>query len=231
MWKNGIIGMLLLITTTRTFGSWTFEKLPTSLSSNQSAEYVFQYVSYSLEECAAICAQYYSCKSMYLHQDLCFGLSSWSTDSSNHGLVNTYTKRTQACSKTNFLVFNDLCLMISEIKLAWYDAQRYCENKGGHLIVLDTETKHNSCLDFICNFYDDKETNFFVGASDLETEGMWKWIIPNSMNYFKFKTPSQPNNYDHDFPSFSANCGTLVSNTGVLYDEYCSQTKKFICEI
>lgn len=56
-----------------------------------------------------------------------------------------------ACAATDFMVFNDLCLMISEIKLSWYEAQRYCEDKGGHLIVLDSETKHNSCLDFIYN--------------------------------------------------------------------------------
>ncbi|VDI40968.1 C-type lectin superfamily 17 member A, partial [Mytilus galloprovincialis] len=133
------------------------------------------------------------------------------------------------CAATDFMVFNDLCLMISEIKLSWYEAQRYCEDKGGHLIVLDSETKHNSCLDFIYSF-DDKEYQFYVGASDLETEGMWKWITPNSMNYFKFKSPVQPNNIDNGFPTFPANCGTLFSDGGInkkgfLYDEYCNRQK------
>lgn len=80
------------------------------------------------------------------------------------------------------------------------------------------------------------EFQFFVGASDLEIEGVWKWITPSSMNYFNFKTPFQPDNDDDKFKSFPANCAVLYSQgtfrrKGLLVDVYCDQEKSFICEI
>ena len=73
---------------------------------------------------------------------------------------------------------------------------------------------------------------FFVGASDLELEGNWQWIIPNSNNYFNFKA-GNPDNQDPNHGGIqSADCGSITMKfDGKMRDEYCQQNKLFICEM
>ncbi|XP_063408662.1 C-type lectin domain family 4 member E-like [Mytilus trossulus] len=208
---NVISGIILFTGANGALGGWTFKKLPQSIPSTWPEQHVYLHASFSLEECVVICTLYPTCKSVYLHANTCVGLLSVTPDNYHHSIVDTYYKHSEACEETGFILYNGICLMISEIKLSWYDAERYCEDKGGHLIVLDTETKHNSSLNFIYNFYNGSEYQFFVGASDLEIEGVWKWITPSSMNYFNFKTPFQPDNDDDKFTSLPANCAVLSS--------------------
>jgi hypothetical protein len=99
-----------------------------------------------------------------------------------------------------------------------------------------TLQKYHSLTDLHIFFYllDPSTVNeYFVGASDIETEGVWQWVTVNAKNYFKFIN-NQPNNIDINFDStlqIPANCGSLKITSGGLMDEICHQTKLFICEM
>jgi len=73
--------------------------------------------------------------------------------------------------------------------------------------------------------------SYFIGATDIDSEGHCRWLNNENRNYFKFSR-SQPNNYDSDFPAtYPANCGMLsprLMNTGI-YDDYCCQKRQYIC--
>lgn len=71
---------------------------------------------------------------------------------------------------------------------------------------------------------------YYVGASDISEEGNWKWISQNSSDFMTFKT-NQPNNIDIHHPGLDADCAALRVTKRALVDEYCLQTKAYICEI
>ncbi|CAC5407347.1 unnamed protein product [Mytilus coruscus] len=211
------------------FESLIFKTLPSDIPSTESPDYVFQHASSSMEECAVLCTKYSSCNSAYLHQSTCIGLSSLSPDSSHPATVGIYTKQTEACQGSKFLEYKDMCIMVSELALSWYEAKQYCEDVGGHLIVLDSEKKNNSTREFIKTYYKGSFNGFYVGASDLAIEGKWEWIIPSAANYFNFYG-NQPNNVHIKNPTFPADCAA-VHTDGTLFDDYCGQKQAFICEI
>ncbi|CAC5407348.1 unnamed protein product [Mytilus coruscus] len=139
-----------------------------------------------------------------------------------------------ACKGSVFVMYNYICLLVSDLELSWYEAKQYCEDQGGHLIVLDSEKKYNDTVDFIYTYYASISRKYLVGASDLAKEIQWKWMTSSGVNYFNFGD-DQPNNVDVQFMDHPANCAALSSvppwTDGHLYDEYCSQKMRFICEM
>lgn len=53
------------------------------------------------------------------------------------------------CDGRKFLYYNGLCVMPGSVRLNWYEARRYCENEGGHLLVLDSQQKINDTMEFL----------------------------------------------------------------------------------
>ncbi|XP_052083662.1 killer cell lectin-like receptor subfamily B member 1 [Mytilus californianus] len=230
-----LIRMILFIfpITTLDFSQdWSFfQQLPDSIvwKTSSITELLYTQTSLNLAKCALLCKVNLYCKAFYFYQEACFGLSSITADSSTNAFVRVYVKQpVEECHGDGFVYYNGLCLMISTIQLTWYDAKDYCEKRHGYLLVLDSEKKHDDMVYFYDLHYPDANDQFFVGATDEENEGVWKWIITNSSSYFRF-TGNQPNNKDQQFPDNQANCAAL--STSRLIDEYCLQLKKFICEM
>jgi len=55
---------------------------------------------------------------------------------------------------------------------SWHIAQRKCEDMGGHLAIADTPQK----TAFIFEFCKKHGSAAWVGATDEEAEGEWKWV-------------------------------------------------------
>jgi len=74
----------------------------------------------------------------------------------------------------DFVQIGESYYFISDEKLSWSKAQFDCMNRNGHLLELSEDTKLSEIRPFL-NF---KYTNrsFWVGASDLETEGVFRWF-------------------------------------------------------
>ena len=70
---------------------------------------------------------------------------------------------------------------------------------------------------------------YFVGASDIGEEGVWTWSRKQSSSYMVFKG-KQPNNIDESYKGEEADCGALRTTYQALIDEYCIQTKPYVCE-
>ena len=81
-----------------------------------------------------------------------------------------------------------------------------------------------------CIFSDPiKYNQYFVGASDIAEEGVWTWITNQSSSYMVFKN-GRPNNIDWDYQSQDADCAAIRIDDKLLVDEYCLQTKPYVCE-
>ena len=51
----------------------------------------------------------------------------------------------------------------------WYDAQKHCEEQDAHLVIDNSEEIH----DYITDKF---KKHFWIGATDMEKEGEWKWV-------------------------------------------------------
>lgn len=60
----------------------------------------------------------------------------------------------------------------------WHVAKRRCEEMGGHLVVLDS----NEETDFILSLMNKSADEAWIGATDEEKEGEWKWITDQALS-------------------------------------------------
>ena len=74
----------------------------------------------------------------------------------------------------------------------WYHAKALCERLGGHLPTITSEGENAFLRDLIQSGI---ETSYatFLGATDVETEGTWKWITGEEFMYSNW-IENEPNN-------------------------------------
>jgi hypothetical protein len=98
----------------------------------------------------------------------------------------------------------------------WEQARLDAESRGGRLAVLDTESKMEQLIAFL-------QTSgtwpiFFIGATDVESEGNWKWLNGKSVTIPNWR-PGEPNggsreNYAEIYSSGHDQIGMWNDTTG-----------------
>ncbi|XP_047672568.1 CD209 antigen-like protein C [Tachysurus fulvidraco] len=124
------------------------------------------------------------------------------------------------------------CYYFSTHKLNWTQSRDYCVEKGGHLVIITSQTEQS----FL--FLQIGETHW-IGLNDLETEGQWMWVNNQPLNetgvMFWYRSPqgtSEPDNWKFEDPS-GENCAALgheIGNPDKWFDASCRKQKQFICE-
>ncbi|GAA6088168.1 C-type lectin domain family 6 member A-like [Tachysurus ichikawai] len=120
----------------------------------------------------------------------------------------------------------------SSFKLNWEQSRDYCVEKGGHMVIITSQTEQDFVVSQI------RETHW-IGLNDLETEGQWMWVNNQPLKKtgvtFWFSAPEGPNepdNWKKKDPS-EENCAALgdaIGNKHKWFDDSCSTIKKCICE-
>ena len=73
-------------------------------------------------------------------------------------------------------------------------AEAVCEQMGGHLAVISSEEERAAVNSLLA---DASGTEYWLGASDAETESTWKWVNGESFDYALYQSPwalNEPNN-------------------------------------
>ena len=94
-----------------------------------------------------------------------------------------------------YKVYNDSML--------WTEAEKSCESMDGHLVVITSDDEQRKVVEMIEKYAAPEKLNFWIGGSDAEHEGVFKWVtgesIPLDMSvergYENWKS-GQPNNND-----------------------------------
>ncbi|XP_052092237.1 hepatic lectin-like [Mytilus californianus] len=214
----------------------SFQLIPdiSILMSSQTSTFICRKESNQRHDCFLHCFDLPECLSVITTNGSCYcntDLTPSSTYLQNDTQI--YVKRpVNECTKHGYIYYKGLCLRKSTTDMSWFNALNDCERSGGHLIVLDSLTKHTSVVGILKTYYHLPQLDgaYYVGASDISEEGNWKWISLNSSDFMTFKT-NQPNNIDVQYHGSEADCAALRVTKGALVDEYCLQTKPYICEI
>lgn len=126
---------------------------------------------------------------------------------------------------------------VYDYNMSWTEAKALCESLGGHLVTITSQAEQNQILALAqqCDM-----GQYYIGVSDAEKEGDWKWVTGEAFSYKNWDTAyPEPNggtaeNYatmiTRDNPP-NKEAGEWVDTTNIcrggFYD--CSYTG-FICE-
>jgi len=124
---------------------------------------------------------------------------------------------------------NGQCYYWSQEKLFWGSAEEKCRSLGGHLASVTSQDIH----DYIQQ--NEKNPDFvWLGATDQDKEGAWKWTDCNPWNFIKWGA-GEPNNQKNE-DADGEDCAILASNKTNGYknwlDTQCRWTERqFVCSI
>ena len=78
-------------------------------------------------------------------------------------------------------------------RLAWSDAKMAAEKAGGHLACVTTQKEYDALRDYLLLLLQQHNDACWLGASDAEAEGTWKWLTGEPFEFVKW-APDAPNN-------------------------------------
>ncbi|KAM9851778.1 uncharacterized protein ACBR49_004930 isoform 2-T2 [Aulostomus maculatus] len=128
--------------------------------------------------------------------------------------------RTERSCKANWINFNNKCYYVSEKgqTKSWRSSKKDCEDKGATLVIMNTRIEQ----DFISGFYD----RVWIGLSDTDREGKWKWVNGEELVGDGFWQEGEPNNAD-----YGEDCAEVSRSGRGWNDIECRTTLSWICEI
>lgn len=88
-----------------------------------------------------------------------------------------------------------LCGKNQSDRLSWTEAKRACEEMGGHLVTITSQEEN----DFVRSLHQGGSTQAWIGLSELDETGVWKWVTGEPTLYWGWASgePSHGNNEEH----------------------------------
>ncbi|XDV15992.1 hypothetical protein PO909_015893 [Leuciscus waleckii] len=101
---------------------------------------------------------------------------------------------------------------------SWSESRQYCRDRGADLIIINTEEKQKHLTSFI-------KERVWIGLSDIENEGIMKWVDNSTLNQ-GFWYGGEPNNAGDE------DCVELIPLDSIQNwnDLPCSEKRKGVCE-
>lgn len=75
--------------------------------------------------------------------------------------------------------------------MPWHEAKEYCESLGGYLATISTAYEEDKVETAVSK---GEKSFYWIGATDEQTEGIWKWINGENLSYTKWGW-GQPDNF------------------------------------
>uniref|UniRef100_A0A3B3RBZ0 C-type lectin domain-containing protein n=1 Tax=Paramormyrops kingsleyae TaxID=1676925 RepID=A0A3B3RBZ0_9TELE len=120
--------------------------------------------------------------------------------------------------------FSTNCYYISTEEKTWSDSRQACMQIGADLAIISSREEQD--------FFEGQSGDFWIGLSDREREGTWKWVdgttIPVEKGYWR-ANPQQPDNYggNEDCVEFNTVHSVPFQRWN---DRPCDDNIKWICE-
>ncbi|XP_041843578.1 C-type lectin domain family 4 member D-like [Melanotaenia boesemani] len=128
-----------------------------------------------------------------------------------------------------WLQVDDQCFLLSTDKHNQPTSANKCKEMGAHLAILTTKEQHDAV---------EKEgrriaglfTNYWIGLSDAENEGEWKWVDNSKLKVpFWNEHKSEPDDNKSGGPE-GEDCAVVDSYTQTWYDVPCDFLYPRICQ-
>ncbi|XP_033965484.1 CD209 antigen-like protein A [Pseudochaenichthys georgianus] len=127
---------------------------------------------------------------------------------------------------------NCSCYVLSTEKASWQQSRDNCRSGGADLVILDS----NEELMFLDSMIRESQTNYnmingdtWIGLSDTEKEGTWKWVDTTPLNLTHLDILWNEGQPDNGGGSFEEDCAYINPATW-LDDRSCWENLLWICE-
>ncbi|XP_055007226.1 C-type lectin domain family 4 member M-like [Boleophthalmus pectinirostris] len=120
----------------------------------------------------------------------------------------------------NWLYFSGSFYHCSDNKRSWEDSRSFCQEQGGDLVVINNEEEQN-----FLRVYGGRR---WIGLSDRQTEGVWKWVDGSSLTLSSWLS-GEPNDGNGN-----EDCGEILMRDNgdwKLNDLSCNNEQSCICEM
>uniref|UniRef100_A0A4W6FVZ5 C-type lectin domain-containing protein n=1 Tax=Lates calcarifer TaxID=8187 RepID=A0A4W6FVZ5_LATCA len=126
-------------------------------------------------------------------------------------------------TQQGWVYFGGSVYYISSVKKTWQESRNYCLQEGADLMIINSEEEQVKCV-YLCIQWKD---NIWIGLTDRETEGTWKWVdgTPLTTSYWATGEPNSYQGRDED-------CGEIrfYGSENSWNDASCTSQKYWICE-
>ncbi|XP_035762223.1 CD209 antigen-like [Neolamprologus brichardi] len=125
-------------------------------------------------------------------------------------------RKLQDC-RENWVALSDSLYQVSSEKKSWEESRQDCLQKGAHLMIINSREEQN----FVNQF----KKYLWIGLTDSETDGIWKWVDGTRMTT-SYWNRGEPNG------GRTENCGEIrfYDSENSWNDAPCSIEKFWICE-
>ena len=100
--------------------------------------------------------------------------------------------------------------------------EEYCENLGGHLATITSEGENTFIYQMIKNHFSGKDA--YIGYSDYENNGTWKWVTGTSSLYENFAAGQPAGYYNHHIAQY------YNDGRGLWKEASFDKNHAFVCE-
>ncbi|KAK2840183.1 hypothetical protein Q5P01_013923 [Channa striata] len=119
-------------------------------------------------------------------------------------------------------IFSSSCYFLSSQSDSWTNARRDCQNKGADLVLIESLKEQ----EFLSGFTSESA---WIGLSDRDEEGTWKWIDGTTMT-FGYWDVEEPNNSVAN-SNDGEDCAEIKVQKGHKWnDKPCNLFVRWICE-
>uniref|UniRef100_A0A667Z7H2 C-type lectin domain containing 1 n=1 Tax=Myripristis murdjan TaxID=586833 RepID=A0A667Z7H2_9TELE len=150
-------------------------------------------------------------------------------------LCDHYTNMASNCSApvlscsacpAGWLHVEDKCFSLSEERLDYENSTARCKEMGSHLAIVETKEQHEA-LEKEARKFGNFFTYYWIGLTDIENEGVWKWVDNTTLkNPFWAEESHQPDNFNN-----TEHCVVLESSNHKWSDVPCNFIYPRICEM
>ncbi|XP_076027201.1 uncharacterized protein LOC143016650 isoform X2 [Genypterus blacodes] len=112
--------------------------------------------------------------------------------------------------------FQSSCYFVSMYRANWNESRQECLLRGANLVIINSRGEQE--------FLKDLQDRFWIGLSDLDNEGQWRWVDGTGLTY-RIWAPEEPNDeYGGE------DCVELLQKFNAWNDASCSAMKHSVCE-
>lgn len=101
--------------------------------------------------------------------------------------VEPWQKTDELCPR-GWHSFRNNCYLYNEKQVTYTKARSFCAKKGGHIVDIQSEEENTFVSQLSSRVF------AWIGLTDVETEGQWKWDRTGSLATYTNWRPGQPDN-------------------------------------
>ena len=116
------------------------------------------------------------------------------------------------------------------LEKSWRDARAYCRNMGGDLATFSSYGDQTKAMSGISG----SDREYWIGLTDLETEGKWKWCDGSTSSWRRWRIYSLLENLVYDDEPDGGrlqNCASILWPKARWYSDPCDKLMRFVCNV